>query len=116
MRFSLKELDDFIKEKDKALANTINDGDYNGLVKRIKHLNQIQEKIPIHDNMFDPIKIKIELLKKYSNYIYGMYSIFLSRLNIILKFNNNQFLTSAKILRKRKNSVIYRSYDHLLLY
>jgi hypothetical protein len=76
-------LDDFIKEKDKALANTVKDGDYNGLVKRIKNLNQIQEKIPIHDNMFDPIKIKIELLKKYSNFIYiyivyEMYSIFLS--------------------------------------
>lgn len=62
---SLKELEAFIEEKDQCLLAEIKEGDYQSLVDRVGHLNQVQEKAIIYDNLFDPIKKKIELLKSY---------------------------------------------------
>ena len=62
---SLKELDDFIREKDSFLLIEIEEGDYDGLVSMVKHLNEVQEKMPGYDSMFDPMKKKIDLLKNY---------------------------------------------------
>ena len=62
---SLKELDIFIKEKDKALVKTVRKGDYSNLIAMMGHLGAVREKTAFFDNMFDPLKKKIELLKTY---------------------------------------------------
>ena len=62
---SLKELDEFIKQKDKHLVKEVNEGEYENLVEMMGHLGAVREKTAIYDNMFDPLKKKIELLKAY---------------------------------------------------
>jgi dynein heavy chain len=62
---SLKELDEFIKNKDKELVKEVKEGEYEHLVAMMGHLGQVREKTAQYDNMFDPIKKKIELLKTY---------------------------------------------------
>ena len=62
---SLKELDEFIKEKDKHLVNEVKEGDFEHLVAMMGHLAAVREKTNTYDNMFEPIKKKIELLKTY---------------------------------------------------
>jgi dynein heavy chain len=62
---SLKELDDFIREKDNFLLVEIKEDDYDGLVCMVKNLNAVQEKMCIYDSLFDPMKKKIDLLKTY---------------------------------------------------
>ncbi len=61
----MKELDEFIKEKDKHLVKEVKEGDYEHLVSMMGHLGAVREKSNTYDNMFDPIKKKIELLKTY---------------------------------------------------
>jgi dynein heavy chain len=62
---SLKELDEFIKEKDIHLAKEVKEGDYTHLVHMMGQLGDVREKTTQYDGMFDPIKNKIELLKTY---------------------------------------------------
>jgi dynein heavy chain len=58
-------LDDFIKEKDKTLVKEVKEGDFENLVAMMGHLGTVRDKMNQYDNMFDPIKKKIELLKSY---------------------------------------------------
>jgi dynein heavy chain len=62
---SLKELDQFIKVKDVHLAVEVEDGDYKHLVEMMGHLGDVREKMNQYDNMVEPLKQKIELLKSY---------------------------------------------------
>jgi dynein heavy chain len=62
---SLKELDEFIRDKDKELAKEVKEDDYNHLISMMGHLGAVREKTAQYDTMFDPIKKKIELLKAY---------------------------------------------------
>lgn len=62
---SLKELDEFVKEKDKYLVNEVPEGDYKALTNMMGHLGGVRGKTEQYDGMFDPIKKKIELLKNY---------------------------------------------------
>ena len=82
---SLKELDDFIKEKDKHLVNEVKEGDFEHLVDMMGHLGQVREKTAMYDNMFEPIKKKIELLKNYGQEVPDdVYD----KLQVIYFFNN----------------------------
>lgn len=58
-------MDDFIKDKDRVLVKEVKEGDFEKLVSMMGHLGTVREKSLIYDNMFDPIKKKIELLKSY---------------------------------------------------
>ena len=58
-------MDEFIKEKDKQLIREVKEGEYENLVKMMGYLGAVREKTAGYDNMFDPIKHKIELLKTY---------------------------------------------------
>ena len=62
---SLKDLDEFVREKDKYLVREVAEGDYKSLVDMMGHLGGVREKTNTYDNMFDPLKKKIELLKSY---------------------------------------------------
>ena len=62
---SLKELDEFIKVKDVHLAKEVSEGDFAHLVAMMGHLGDVREKTAQYDNLFEPVKQKIELLKTY---------------------------------------------------
>jgi dynein heavy chain len=63
---SLNDLDAFIKITQSGLNVTVEEGDYDGLVGVMAHLLAIKDRLPTTDNMFEPIKQTIELLKTYS--------------------------------------------------
>ncbi len=62
---SLKELDEFVKAKDKELVKEVPEGDYDRLTAMMGNLGAVRAKTEQFDGMFDPIKKKIELLKNY---------------------------------------------------
>lgn len=44
---------------------TVEEGDYDGLVGVMIHLSAVKDRQPNTDNMFEPLKQTIELLKTY---------------------------------------------------
>lgn len=62
----MKELSDFIEVVDKGLTHPIKEGDYSGLIQVMGHLMAVKERQSATDEMFDPIKDTIELLKTYN--------------------------------------------------
>lgn len=63
--FSLTDLSNFIREADEGLLQPVEEGDYNGLVNVMAYLMNVKERQEITDEMFDPLKETIELLKFY---------------------------------------------------
>jgi len=62
---SLKELGEFIKVTDKGLTKPVDEGDYDGLVECMEHLSAVKDRQANTDEMFEPLKQTIELLKTY---------------------------------------------------
>lgn len=62
---SLKELAEFIKSTDSGLQKEVKEGDYEGLVFVMGHLFAVKERQAATDEMFEPLKQTIELLKAY---------------------------------------------------
>ncbi|KAJ8313224.1 hypothetical protein KUTeg_009222, partial [Tegillarca granosa] len=63
--FILKELEEFIKVTDGGLSKTVEEGDYQGLVDCMGFLFAVKERQAATDEMFEPLKQTIELLKTY---------------------------------------------------
>ena len=64
---SLSGLQEFIKETDVGLTKEVTEGDFEGLVDVITHINGVKERQTTTDNMFEPLKLTIELLKSYDH-------------------------------------------------
>ena len=64
---SLSSLQDFIKETDLGLTRQVNEGDFDGLVEVMGHIIAVRERQQNTDNMFEPLKQTIELLKSYNH-------------------------------------------------
>lgn len=64
--FSLQGLEDFIKRAEVGLAVEVKEGDYDSLVKVMGFLGEVRERMAETDEMFEPLKQKIELLKTYN--------------------------------------------------
>lgn len=62
---SLKELAEFIKTTDSGLMKPVEEGDYNGLVDCMGYLFAVKDRQATTDEMFEPLKQTIELLKTY---------------------------------------------------
>ncbi|XP_032221173.2 dynein beta chain, ciliary [Nematostella vectensis] len=62
---SLNDLAGFIKVADVGLTQTVEEGDYNGLVAVMGHLMAVKDRQSATDEMFEPLKQTIELLKTY---------------------------------------------------
>ncbi|XP_066560773.1 dynein axonemal heavy chain 9 [Amia ocellicauda] len=62
---SLSDLKEFIKVAERGLSKKVEEGDYNGLVKIMGHLMALKERQNTTDDMFEPLKHTIELLKTY---------------------------------------------------
>lgn len=62
---SLNELAEFIKVTSSGLSVEVNEGDYDGLVDVMSHLLAVRDRTTTTDNMFEPLKQTIELLKNY---------------------------------------------------
>ncbi|GAB1597647.1 dynein beta chain, ciliary isoform X1, partial [Argonauta hians] len=62
---SLNELEQFIKNTDEGLSITVEEGNYDHLVEIMSKLNAVQNRQDETDEMFEPLKKTIELLKTY---------------------------------------------------
>uniref|UniRef100_A0A670I3P5 Dynein axonemal heavy chain 17 n=1 Tax=Podarcis muralis TaxID=64176 RepID=A0A670I3P5_PODMU len=62
---SLQDLSTFMKEVNAGLTKPVKEGDYDGLVEVMGHLMRVKERQVATDNMFEPLKQTIELLKLY---------------------------------------------------
>lgn len=58
-------MEDFIIEAEVVLKMEIDKNDTKGLLKIMSILNTINDKQYIYDDMFDPLKAIVELLKEY---------------------------------------------------
>ncbi|XP_066292954.1 dynein beta chain, ciliary-like [Branchiostoma lanceolatum] len=62
---SLQELSDFINVANSGLSQEVEEGDYDGLVGVMGHLMAVRDRQATTDEMFEPLKHTIELLKTY---------------------------------------------------
>ncbi|XP_019398323.1 PREDICTED: dynein heavy chain 17, axonemal [Crocodylus porosus] len=62
---SLQDLADFMKEASAGLTKPLKEGDYDGLVEVMGHLMRVKDRQAATDQMFEPLKQTIELLKTY---------------------------------------------------
>ena len=62
---SLADLEAFMKIARMGLTKPVKEGDYDGLVEVMGHLMKVKERQTATDNMFEPLKQTIELLKSY---------------------------------------------------
>jgi len=62
---SLNDLAEFIKVTDVGLTKDVAEGDYNGLVDVMGHLMAVKDRTATTDEMFEPLKHTIELLRSY---------------------------------------------------
>ncbi|XFF88688.1 hypothetical protein AB1E18_014907 [Capra hircus] len=62
---SLADLEAFMKVARMGLTKPVKEGDYEGLVEVMGHLMRVKERQTATDNMFEPLKQTIELLKSY---------------------------------------------------
>ncbi|XP_057571174.1 dynein axonemal heavy chain 17 [Hippopotamus amphibius kiboko] len=62
---SLADLEAFMKVARAGLTKPLKEGDYDGLVEVMGHLMKVKERQMATDNMFEPLKQTIELLKSY---------------------------------------------------
>jgi dynein heavy chain, axonemal len=63
----LKDLDEFIQETDGGLLNPIKEGDYVGLVKLMGSVMAVKDRQNVTDEMFEPLRETIDLLKVYEH-------------------------------------------------
>ncbi|XP_076257481.1 dynein beta chain, ciliary-like [Rhynchophorus ferrugineus] len=63
---SLSELDNFIKEAIAAMQRPLTEDDYDELIKVMGYLFKVKERQVETDNMFEPLKQIMELLKEYN--------------------------------------------------
>lgn len=64
--FSLNGLSEFIHFADEGLTKPVEEGDYDGLVNIMGNLGAVRERLAATDEMFEPLKQTIELLKTYN--------------------------------------------------
>ncbi|XP_023385619.1 dynein heavy chain 9, axonemal [Pteropus vampyrus] len=62
---SLADLEVFIKNSESSLLKRVEKGDFEGLVEIMRHLIALKERQSSTDEMFEPLKQTIELLKIY---------------------------------------------------
>uniref|UniRef100_A0A182IVR3 Dynein beta chain, ciliary n=4 Tax=Anopheles atroparvus TaxID=41427 RepID=A0A182IVR3_ANOAO len=62
---SLTDLGNFIRKADEGLLQVVKEGDYEGLVNIMAYLLHVKERTATTDEMFEPMKDTIELLKYY---------------------------------------------------
>ncbi|XP_066468990.1 dynein axonemal heavy chain 9 [Tiliqua scincoides] len=68
---SLTDLEEFIKIAEIGLSRNVEKGDYDGLVEVMGHLMAAKDRQTSTDEMFEPLKQTIELLKTYEQELPG---------------------------------------------
>lgn len=59
------DLSNFIREADEGMLQPVEEGNYNGLVNVMAYLMNVKDRQEITDEMFEPLKETIALLKFY---------------------------------------------------
>ncbi|KAK6645275.1 hypothetical protein RUM43_001551 [Polyplax serrata] len=77
---SLADLASFIRKADEGLLQNVEEGDYNALVNVMGYLMNVKERQVATDDMFEPIKLTIELLKSYDQELPEEVNVFLQEL------------------------------------
>lgn len=67
----MSDLEEFAKIAEKGLNKKLEKGDYEGLVEVMGHLMAIKDRQSSTDEMFEPLKQTIELLKNYEQELPG---------------------------------------------
>ena len=78
----------------------VKEGDFENLVAMMGHLGTVRDKMNQYDNMFDPIKKKVELLKSYGQEVPD--DVF-ERLQVLFFMIINILITQKNILFIFKN-------------
>lgn len=63
----MKDLDEFINNTDSGLLNPIKEGDYFELVKLMGSVMAVKDRQNVTDEMFEPLRETIDLLKVYEH-------------------------------------------------
>lgn len=95
---SLTDLSDFIRRADEGLLQPIKEGDYDGLVSIMAYLMHVKERALTTDDMFEPMKETIELLKYYDMDIP-------EEVNVLLQELPEQWCNTKKIALTVKQQV-----------
>lgn len=59
------DLSGFIQEADENMLRPVEEGDYQGLVNVMAYLMNVKERQEVTDEMFEPLRDTIQLLKSY---------------------------------------------------
>ena len=62
---SLQDMSNFIEDSDKELAEEVEDGDYDNLIRVMRVLLSVREKQPMYDGIFEPMENTIKLLREF---------------------------------------------------
>ena len=62
---SLEDLASFVKTTSSGFDKEVPEGDYTALVECMAHLVAVKDRVDTTDNMFEPLKHTIDLLKTY---------------------------------------------------
>ena len=85
LNFSLKELGEFIEKTDGGLLKEVEEGDYAGLTDCMGHLIAVRDRQAATDEMFEPLKETIELLKTYNQEMPEEVGVMVDHINIVVE-------------------------------
>ncbi|XP_075210990.1 dynein heavy chain at 93AB [Lycorma delicatula] len=77
---SLTDLNEFIHKADEGLLQPVEEGDYEGLVNVMGYLMNVKERQATTDEMFEPVRETINLLKMYDQELPEEVNVFLQEL------------------------------------
>ena len=92
----MADLEAFIEDAEKGLTQDVTTGDYNTLVKVMDTLVNVRERQEKTDQMFEPMKNTIELLRQYGQEMPDEVHAQLQVSNIIILFSS--FKKSTAVL------------------
>lgn len=74
---SLTDLANFIRKADEGLMQNVEEGDYEALVSVMGYLMNVKDRQLVTDDMFEPIRQTIEVLKAYDQELSEEVNVFL---------------------------------------
>lgn len=82
---SLTDLANFIREADEGMLQPVEEGNYDALVNVMAYLMNVKERQELTDEMFEPLKETIQLLKYYDQDLS-------EEVNVLLQVNNHSIV------------------------
>lgn len=96
---SLSDLEEFIKVTETGLSRKVGEGDYAALVEIMGHLMAVKERQSATDEMFEPLRHTIDLLKTYEQELSEVVYKQLEVIAFIKRLNSQYYQKAIKLLR-----------------